>query len=135
LSLQPLFHLSKEGEKMHQYKLGVLNGDGIGPEIVKSTVDVITAAIARVGGSTLEYIPLPMGWEGITKYDAPVPEFTKAEEVRWLADGPSRFRSLSTGPSGQAQPQWRIETLFRPVLQCKASPFHPRMQKPGWGRR
>jgi 3-isopropylmalate dehydrogenase len=116
---------------MHQYKLGVLNGDGIGPEIVKSTVDVITAAAARVGGSKLEYIPLPMGWEGITKYDAPVPEFTKAELKTcdgWLmgphdsaAYPPNHLAKLN--PSGELRHCFDLFSNVRParfIPGCKS---------------
>jgi 3-isopropylmalate dehydrogenase len=127
LSLQPLFHLSKEGEKMHQYKLGVLNGDGIGPEIVKSTVDVITAAIARVGGSTLEYIPLPMGWEGITKYDAPVPEFTKAELKKcdgWLM-GPHDSAAYPSAHLAKLNPSGELRHCFDLFSNVRPARFIP----------
>ncbi|NHC38913.1 hypothetical protein G6549_02970 [Bacillus sp. MM2020_1] len=73
---------------MAKYKLGVLYGDGIGPEIVKSSVEVLKATTSKVAnGSEFEYVELPMGWEGIKKYNDPVPEITKKglEETNgWL---------------------------------------------------
>lgn len=63
---------------MSSYKLGVLDGDAIGPEIVKSSVDVLKAATEKFGnGTKFEYQQLPIGWEGIKKYDDPVPQITK----------------------------------------------------------
>lgn len=47
---------------MGKYKLRVLYGDGIGPEIVKSSVDVLKAAIVI----EFEFIELPMWWEVLT---------------------------------------------------------------------
>ena len=64
---------------MKSYKLGVLYGDGIGPEIVQSTVDIFKAVEEKVGKSKFNFVELPMGWEGIKKYDDPVPQVTKDE--------------------------------------------------------
>lgn len=47
------------------YKLGVLYGDGIGPEIVKSRVDIFTAGADRRDGAKFDFEQLAMGWEGI----------------------------------------------------------------------
>ncbi|GAA4702685.1 isocitrate/isopropylmalate dehydrogenase family protein [Brevibacillus fulvus] len=62
---------------MTTYKLGVLYGDGIGPEIVQSTVDVLQAAVERAEGISFEFVELPMGWSGINEYGDPVPALTK----------------------------------------------------------
>ncbi|WP_245629940.1 isocitrate/isopropylmalate family dehydrogenase, partial [Domibacillus robiginosus] len=55
---------------MTVYRLGVLAGDGIGPEIVSATVEVFKTA-ARKTGVNIDWIDLPMGWEGIEKYNEP----------------------------------------------------------------
>ncbi|MFC0274596.1 isocitrate/isopropylmalate dehydrogenase family protein [Metabacillus herbersteinensis] len=60
---------------MKSYKLGVLHGDGIGPEIVSATVSVFTEAANKVGVD-IEWIELPMGWEGIKIHNEPLPEVT-----------------------------------------------------------
>lgn len=64
---------------MPTYKIGVLNGDGIGPEIVRSTVEVLQAAADRLGKTSFDFIELPMGWDGIQRYGEPIPDQTKAE--------------------------------------------------------
>ena len=47
------------------YRLGVLRGDGIGPEIVAATLQVLEAAQERDARLRFEWVPLPMGWEAI----------------------------------------------------------------------
>jgi 3-isopropylmalate dehydrogenase len=58
---------------MH-YRLGVLKGDGIGPEIVAATLRVLEAAQQRDGGLDFEWVPLPMGWEAIRATGSALPE-------------------------------------------------------------
>lgn len=60
---------------MTMYKIGVLNGDGIGPEIVPAAVKIFAYGAEKLG-IPIEWIELPMGWEGIEKYDDPLPEIT-----------------------------------------------------------
>ncbi len=59
------------------YKLGVLYGDGIGPEIVDATVKVLKAVTNKVGNTVIDLEDLPMGWPAINEYNDPVPEVTK----------------------------------------------------------
>lgn len=61
---------------MKAYKLGVLQGDGIGPEIVSATVKVFKAAAQELDVK-FDWTELPMGWEGIEKYNDPTPSYTK----------------------------------------------------------
>ncbi|MFD2215539.1 isocitrate/isopropylmalate dehydrogenase family protein [Metabacillus endolithicus] len=61
---------------MKSYKLGVLSGDGIGPEIVSATVDVFKAAAEKLDVK-FNWTDLPMGWEAIDKYNDPTPQVTK----------------------------------------------------------
>lgn len=58
------------------YKIGLLYGDGIGPEITKATELMMKAAVKKAGISA-EFPVFPMGWEGIKTYGDPVPEITK----------------------------------------------------------
>ncbi|GAA2324106.1 isocitrate/isopropylmalate dehydrogenase family protein [Streptomyces kunmingensis] len=59
------------------YRLGVLEGDGIGPEIVPAAVEIATAA-ARATGTTLDWVTLPLGASSIDTHGTPVPDETKA---------------------------------------------------------
>ncbi len=58
------------------YRLGVLRGDGIGPEIVDATVRVLEAAQQRDTRLRFEWVPLPMGWEAIWATGNALPEST-----------------------------------------------------------
>ncbi|MES7218723.1 isocitrate/isopropylmalate family dehydrogenase, partial [Cutibacterium acnes] len=62
---------------MAKYKIGVLYGDGIGPEITKATVEVLTAASKRFSNTELEFVELPMGWAAIEEHGDPIPQYTK----------------------------------------------------------
>lgn len=107
---------------MATYRLGVLYGDGIGPEIVKSTVAVLASATERVGGVKLEFVELPMGWSGIKEYGDPVPEITKKELAvchGWLmgphdsaAYPPAHLAKLN--PSGELRHYFDLYSNVRP---------------------
>lgn len=107
---------------MKVYKLGVLYGDGIGPEIVKSTVDILDVVEKKIGGVKFEYQTLPMGWEGIDKYDDPVPQITKDALEKcdaWLmgphdsaAYPPVHFNKLN--PSGELRHYFNLYSNVRP---------------------
>ncbi|MEV8293083.1 isocitrate/isopropylmalate dehydrogenase family protein [Streptomyces rochei] len=58
------------------YRLGVLEGDGIGPEIVPSSVEIATAA-AEATGVSVDWVTLPLGASAIETHSTPVPEETK----------------------------------------------------------
>ncbi|MFJ8539464.1 isocitrate/isopropylmalate dehydrogenase family protein [Streptomyces sp. NPDC093591] len=58
------------------YRLGVLEGDGIGPEIVPSAVEIATAA-ARATGTSVDWVTLPLGAAAIESHATPVPDETK----------------------------------------------------------
>jgi len=107
---------------MKSYKLGVLYGDGIGPEIVKSTVDVLAAAIDHVTGGNFNFVELPMGWEGIEKHGNPVPQSTKDQLTTcdgWLmgphdsaAYPPEHLARLN--PSGELRHYFDLYSNVRP---------------------
>src|SRR4029453_14223736 len=60
-----------------RYRLGVLEGDGIGPEIVPAAVQVMDAATAAVAGaSTIDWAPLPVGASAIPEYGTAIPDET-----------------------------------------------------------
>jgi 3-isopropylmalate dehydrogenase len=61
-----------------RYRLGVLTGDGIGPEIVAATLRVLEAVRRRDGRLEFDWVPLPMGWEAIRTVGRAMPESTIA---------------------------------------------------------
>ena len=48
------------------YKIGLLYGDGIGPEITTATERMMKAAVNKFD-IEMEFPVFPMGWEGIKK--------------------------------------------------------------------
>jgi 3-isopropylmalate dehydrogenase len=69
---------------VRKYKIGVMNGDGIGPEVVPVAVALAQAAICGAG-CDIEWVTLFMGWDAIKHYGSPMPEETK--EVLRSCDG------------------------------------------------
>ena len=59
-----------------QYRLAVLNGDGIGPEIVPASVKILDAAMAAVGAPAIDWSELPLGRAAIDTHGTAVPEET-----------------------------------------------------------
>ncbi|HSB78623.1 MAG TPA: isocitrate/isopropylmalate family dehydrogenase [Candidatus Methylomirabilis sp.] len=58
------------------YRMGVLAGDGIGPEIVEATLCVLDAVQQKDSRLRFEWVPLAMGWEAIRKDGSAIPEST-----------------------------------------------------------
>ena len=62
---------------IRRYRLGVLEGDGIGPEIVPASQAIADAAFAAVGGGPrVEWVPLPLGRSAIDTHGDATPEST-----------------------------------------------------------
>lgn len=104
------------------YKIGLLYGDGIGPEITKATEVIMKEAVNKAGVEA-EFPVFPMGWEGIEKYGDPVPEITK-EGLKtvhgWIfaphdsaAYPEEHFRK--TNPSGTMRHYFDLYSNMRPA--------------------
>src|SRR3712207_8874724 len=90
------------------HRLGVLLGDGIGPEIVPASVRVVDAALAAAGAAPVEWQELPLGAAAIHPHGSAIPAGTPealAALDGWLlgphasAAYPEPFRS-QPNPSG-----------------------------------
>ncbi len=57
------------------YCLGVMDGDGIGPEIVPVATRVATESLARAG-CDIDWVPLPVGLAAIASHGAAMPQTT-----------------------------------------------------------
>jgi 3-isopropylmalate dehydrogenase len=107
-----------------RYRLGVLEGDGIGPEIVPAAVQVMDAATAAVtGASTIDWVPLPLGASAIPEHGTAVPDETLqtlAGLDGWLlgphdsASYPEPHRS-ALNPSGVIRRDFDLFANFRPA--------------------
>ncbi|WP_248930753.1 isocitrate/isopropylmalate dehydrogenase family protein [Paenibacillus hamazuiensis] len=108
---------------MATYKIGVLYGDGIGPEITKATVEVLKAVAERYPGTKFDFTPLPMGWEGIEKHNDPIPPYTKdalKETHGWIM-GPHDSAAyppehkVGRNPSGELRHYFDLYSNVRPA--------------------
>ncbi|GHE40661.1 hypothetical protein GCM10017673_48850 [Streptosporangium violaceochromogenes] len=104
---------------MTSYRLGVLEGDGIGPEIVPASVRVVDAALAAAGVPPVEWVELPFGARAVDTHGEAVPEstLTALEGLdAWLlgphdsAAYPEPHRSRLS-PSGVIASMWKSSTV------------------------
>ncbi|MBM3596794.1 MAG: isocitrate/isopropylmalate dehydrogenase family protein [Alphaproteobacteria bacterium] len=114
---------------MAHYKLGVMNGDGIGPEIVASSVEVLRAA-AKSNELSIELVPLAMGWEAIRAGRPALPPETIAELEGvdgWIM-GPHDSASYPEAertrlnPSGDLRIRFELYANIRPARALKGIP-------------
>lgn len=59
-------------------RLGLIDGDGIGPEVVRATRAVVEEALAAAGAPAPDWVELPIGHAGIAEYGDPLPGTTLA---------------------------------------------------------
>jgi 3-isopropylmalate dehydrogenase len=62
---------------MRGRRLGLLPGDGIGPEIVPPTVELVDAAVERAGCAPFDWVPLVTGRRGLEQHGHTLPEPTR----------------------------------------------------------
>jgi 3-isopropylmalate dehydrogenase len=61
---------------MSTFRLGVMLGDGIGPEIVPASVRVVDAALAAAGADPVAWHELPLGASAIEEHGSAIPPAT-----------------------------------------------------------
>jgi 3-isopropylmalate dehydrogenase len=105
-----------------QYRLAVLNGDGIGPEIVPASVKVLDTAMEAAGAPAIDWAELPLGRTAIDSHGIAVPEetLTGLNDVDgWLlgphdsAAYPEPHRS-ALNPSGTIRKHFGLFANIRP---------------------
>jgi 3-isopropylmalate dehydrogenase len=105
------------------YRLGVLHGDGIGPEIVPASVAITDAAFEAAGLPPVDWAELPLGASAIETHGTAVPESTLealAEVDAWLlgphdsAAYPEPHKS-KLNPSGTIRKHFDLFANIRPA--------------------
>jgi 3-isopropylmalate dehydrogenase len=108
---------------MTTFRLGVMHGDGIGPEIVPASVRVVDAALAAAGADPVEWQELPLGASAIEEHGSAIPRATVealAGTDGWLlgphdsAAYPEPFRS-QLNPSGALRKHFDLYANIRPA--------------------
>lgn len=61
---------------MKNYKVTLIPGDGIGPEVVKAAVKVLDSVTRKLGTFQIEYEEVLAGGAAIDVYGKPLPEET-----------------------------------------------------------
>ncbi|MBR0616787.1 isocitrate/isopropylmalate dehydrogenase family protein [Bacillus pumilus] len=107
---------------MKSYRIGVLKGDGIGPEIVQANMRILKAALSQFQESFVEYVECPIGFEAIHSHQDPVPAST-IEELKkchgWIL-GPhdsASYPEILTerrNPSGELRHTFDLFANIRP---------------------
>src|SRR5699024_8104961 len=98
---------------MMEYRLGVLKGDGIGPEIVDASVEILKAAAVQHDLS-IEFTELPMGRQAINSLNDPMPQSTKDELENthgWLL-GPHDSAAYPKAHASKRNPSGELRTYF-----------------------
>lgn len=107
---------------MGTYRLGVLEGDGIGPEVVGAALEVLRAAPAAPEVRFV-FRPLPVGLKAIREYGTALPEATVAalgECDGWIM-GPHDSESYpperraTLNPSGTLRKRFDLFANLRPA--------------------
>ncbi len=98
----------------HTYRLGVLLGDGIGPEIVPSSVAMVDAAVAAAGVAPDRLARAPAGRLGHRRARRAHPRVHPqgARRPRRLAARPPRQRRLPRAVQSQLNPSGTIRKHF-----------------------
>lgn len=63
---------SRDYRSKHR-RLGLLEGDGIGPEIVPAAVEALEAALATAGARPVDWVKLPLGASAIETHGDAAP--------------------------------------------------------------
>jgi 3-isopropylmalate dehydrogenase len=121
---------------MGTYRLGVLRGDGIGPEIAEAALRVLDGAARRVRDLHLDPVPLPMGHDAIREAGVAMPESTVEALGRcdaWIM-GPHDSASYPDSeqhrrnPSGELRHRFDLYANIRPARAYAGLPaVSPRM--------
>jgi 3-isopropylmalate dehydrogenase len=107
----------------NRLRLGLLEGDGIGPEIVPAAVQVVDAALAAAGAPSTDWVTLPLGHRAIETHNSHTPQETLdalAGMDAWLlgphdsAAYPEPFRS-QLNPSGTIRKHFGLFANIRPA--------------------
>ncbi|MEU7145589.1 isocitrate/isopropylmalate dehydrogenase family protein [Nocardia sp. NPDC046473] len=104
-------------------RLGLIDGDGIGPEVVRATRQVVDEAVSAAGAAPIEWVPLPMGHRAIEEHGDPLPEptLTALDSVdAWIlgphdnASYPAEHRT-AVAPGGAIRKRFGLYANIRPA--------------------
>ena len=112
------------------YRLGLVEGDGIGREIVPLTRRVVDEALAQVGGTPVDWVTAPMGHAAIEACGEPLPESTLAtlaDTDGWIL-GPHDSASYAAEHRAGAPPGGVIRKRFGLYANVRPARAYPGVQ-------
>ncbi|MBS7640447.1 MAG: isocitrate/isopropylmalate dehydrogenase family protein [Candidatus Bathyarchaeia archaeon] len=106
------------------YRIAVLPGDGIGPEVVDVAVDVLKAVQGVVSGLRLDFVYGEAGYNCIEKYGTNLPEKTieLLKGTHACLKGPMTTPEEPSAPPSVAVTLRKIFNLYANVRPCKSFP-------------
>ncbi|MEU1982770.1 isocitrate/isopropylmalate family dehydrogenase [Nocardia sp. NPDC019395] len=102
-------------------RLGLVDGDGIGPEVVGSARRVVDEALTAAGAPAAEWVALPMGRRAIDEFGTALPESTLeglAGTDGWILgphDNASYPPEQRIAPGGTIRRHFGLHANIRPV--------------------
>ncbi len=103
-------------------RLGVIDGDGIGPEVVAATRAVVDEAVGAAGLDPVTWVPLLIGHAAIAAHGDPLPERTLdglAELDAWILgphDNASYPAEMRVAPGGTIRKRLGLYANIRPAV-------------------
>ncbi|MGW5455203.1 isocitrate/isopropylmalate dehydrogenase family protein [Nocardia sp. NPDC003979] len=103
-------------------RLGVIDGDGIGPEVVAATRVVVDEAVGAAGLDPVDWVPLRIGHDAIAEFGHPLPEQTLAaldELDAWILgphDNASYPADMRVAPGGAIRKRLGLYANIRPAV-------------------
>lgn len=113
------------------YKLGILEGDDIGLEVVPECVKVMKAAATKAGVQ-IEWLPLPIGRKGHESHGHTMPQYTvdALKGVDGWVQGPIGHNAYPRNDNTWINPPLRKKfELFANVKPVKSYPSLPSLHK------
>ncbi|WP_328392358.1 isocitrate/isopropylmalate dehydrogenase family protein [Nocardia sp. NBC_00416] len=102
-------------------RLGLIDGDGIGPEVVGSARRVVDEALAAADAAPVDWVPLPMGRQAIDEFGSALPEVTLTglrDTDGWILgphDNASYPPQHRVAPGGAIRRHFALHANIRPV--------------------
>jgi len=109
---------------MGMYRIAVLPGDGIGPEVVEAAVGVLEAVQKVISGLRLELVYGEAGYNCIEKYGTNLPQKTveMLKETHACLKGPMTTPEEPNAPPSVAVTIRKMFNLYANVRPCKSLP-------------
>ncbi|MEM2431018.1 MAG: isocitrate/isopropylmalate dehydrogenase family protein [Candidatus Bathyarchaeia archaeon] len=106
------------------YRIAVLPGDGIGPEVVEAAVGVLEAVQKVISGLRLELVYGEAGYNCIEKYGTNLPQKTveMLKETHACLKGPMTTPEEPNAPPSVAVTIRKMFNLYANVRPCKSLP-------------